>query len=88
MLGYSVKEHVDNMNGGEEDRKITMAPKAQIEDTREIVHKFLEQQLKITNARERIEFERLQRLGKPKSGSSRPIISRFLRYGDKELVMD
>ena len=26
--------------------------------------------------------------GKPKNGSSRPIIARFLRYGDKELVMD
>ena len=30
----------------------------------------------------------LQRSEKPKSGSSRPIFSRFLRYGDKELVMD
>ena len=45
----------------------------QTEDTRETVYKFLEQELKITNARETIEFQRLHGLGKPKSGSSRPI---------------
>ena len=78
-----MEEHVDNMNGGEEDHN---GAQAQTEDTGQIVYKFLEQQLKITNGRERIEFQRLQRLGKPKSGSSRPIISHFWRYGDKELV--
>ena len=47
------------MNGGEEHHN---GAQAQLEDTREIVYKFLEQQLKITNARERIEFQRLHRL--------------------------
>ena len=62
--------------------------RAKLEDTRGIVYKFLEHRLKIPNARERIEFQRLHRFGKPKNGTSRPITARFLRYGDKELVMD
>ena len=33
-------------------------------------------------------FKGFVRLGKPKSESSRPIIARFLRYGDKEQVTD
>jgi len=65
-----------------------MAPKHTRNTQEKLSTKFLEQQLKITNARETIEFQRLHRLGKPKSGSSRPIIACFLRYGDKELVMD
>ena len=65
-----------------------MARKKQIEDTRGIVYKFLEHQLKILNAPQRIEFQRLHRFGKPKNGSSRPITARFLRYGGKKLVMD
>ena len=80
-----LEEQVDNMNGGDEDHN---SAQAQIEDTRGIIYKFLEHQPKIPNARERIEFQRLHRLGKPKNGSSRPIIAQFLRYGDKELVMD
>ena len=43
------------------------------EDTKEIVHNFFEQ--------------RVHRLGKPNSTSSRPIIVRFLRFTDKEEVM-
>ena len=36
-----------------------------------------------------IEFQRVHRLGKPNAGARpRPIIARFLRYGDKQLVMD
>ena len=80
-----LEEQVDNMNGGDEDDNSTQA---KIEDTRGIIYKFLEHQLKIPNARQKIKFQRLHRLGKPKNGSSRPIIARFLRYGDKELVMD
>ena len=33
-------------------------------------------------------FKGFVRLGKPKSESWRPIIARFLRYGDKEQVTD
>ena len=65
-------EQVDEDHNGE---------RAKLEDTRGMVYKFLEYRLKIPNAREKIEFQRLHRFGKPN-------IARFLRYGDKELVMD
>ena len=59
-------------------------------DTRDLVFKFLENKLRIENARGRIEFQRVHRLGKPNNSSDkpRPIIARFLRYSDKEMVMD
>ena len=56
------------------------------EDTKEIVHNFFEE-LKIENSRAKYEFQRVHRLGKPSSTSSRPIIMRFLRFTDKEEVM-
>ena len=75
-----LEEQVDEDHNGE---------RAKLEDTRGIVYKLLEHRLKIPNVREiRIEFQRLHRFGKPKNGTSRPIIARFLRYGDKELVMN
>ena len=60
------------------------------EDTRDLVFKFLENKLRIENLRGRIEFQRVHRLGKPNNSSDkpRPIIARFLRYSDKEMVMD
>ena len=72
FVGVLEKQFV-KMNDGEEDHN---GAQAQTEDTREIVYKFLEQQVKITNARERIEFQRLHRLGKPNSESSRRNIAR------------
>ena len=59
-------------------------------NTRDLVFKFLENKLRIENPRGRIEFQRVQRLGKPNNSSdkARPIIARFLRYSDKEMVMD
>ena len=61
-----------------------------LEDTRDLVFKFLENKLRIENPRGRIEFQRVHRLGKPNNSSDkpRPIIARFLRYSDKEMVMD
>ena len=58
-----LEEQVDNMNGGDQDYN---SAQAQIEDTRGIIYKFLEHQLKIPNARERTKFQRLHHLGKPK----------------------
>ena len=37
----------------------------QIENTKELVYEFLEKELKIANPRDRIEFQRIHRLGKP-----------------------
>ena len=60
---------------------------SELEDTKEIVHNFFEQELKIENSRTKYEFQMVHRLGKPNSTSSRPIIVRFLRFTDKEEVM-
>ena len=43
-----LEEQVDNMNGGDEDHN---SAQAKIEDTRGIIYKFLEHQLKIPNGR-------------------------------------
>ena len=52
----------------------------QSEDTKDVLFKFLEDELNITDARKRIEFQSVDRLGKLRSsGNPRPIIARFLR---------
>ena len=56
--------------------------------TKEVIYQFLEENQKIDQPREKIEFQRIHRLGKPNSSKPRPIIARFLRYSDRELVMD
>ena len=60
------------------------------EDTRNLLLKFLENKLRIENPHGRIEFQRVHRLGKPNNSSDKPcpIIARFLRYSDKEMMMD
>ena len=60
----------------------------QIENTKELVYEFLELELKIANPRDRIEFQRLHRLGKPSNGRVCDyIIARFLRFSDREEVL-
>ena len=56
-----------------------------IEDSSEVLYRFLERDLDIEGARS-IEFQRVHRLGRKKAGTSRPIIARFLRYPDRERV--
>ena len=58
------------------------------ENTKEVMHKFLEEKLKIERPREKIELQRIHCLGRPNSLKPRPIIARFLRYSDQEVVMD
>ena len=58
------------------------------ENTREVLYKFLEERLKIDRPRDKIEFQRVHRLGKPNPLKACPIIARFLRYSDRELVME
>jgi len=55
-----------------------------IEDSSEVLCRFLERDLDIEGARS-IEFQRVHRLGR-KKGALRPIIARFLRYPDRERV--
>ena len=59
------------------------------EDTRALLFKFLENKFRIENPRGRIKFQRVNR-GKPNNRSNKrcPIIARFLRHSDKEMVMD
>jgi len=60
----------------------------QSENTKDVLFKFLEDERNITDARKRIEFQRIHRLGKLRSsGNPRPIIARFLGYQDREEVM-
>ena len=56
-----------------------------IEDSREVLYRFLERNLDIEGARN-IEFQGVHRLGRKKEGTSRPIMARFLRYPDRERV--
>ena len=72
------------MNGGEEHHN---GAQAQLEDKREIVYKFLEQQLKITNARES-RISKASSLRKTEKWKLASDYCSFLCYGDKELVID
>jgi len=55
------------------------------EDTAEVLHKFFREELNIDDPGN-IEFQRVHRLGKKVHGQSRPIIARFLRFPERELV--
>ena len=59
------------------------------EDSKEVIYNFLEEHLQTDCPRDKIEFQRVHRLGKPNAGTRlRPTIARFLCCGDKQLVMD
>ena len=55
------------------------------ENTRELLYKFFSDELNIENS-DSIDFQRVHRLGRKKPGQSRPIIPRFLRFPDREMV--
>ena len=71
-----------NMEEGSVEQRVV------VENTREVMYQFLEEKLKIEQTRQKIEFQKIHRLGKPNSFKPRPIIARFLRYSDKELIME
>ena len=91
METYSRRENL-KFFGVPENTECTMEvgseQQAVIENTKEVIYQFLEETLKIDQPREKIEFQRIHRLGKPNCSKPRPIIARFLRYSDRELVMD
>ena len=80
---------VENTTGSTNNRNAAKSSDSlQSENTKDVLFKFLEDELNITDARKRIEFQRVHRLGKPRSsGDPRPIIARFHRYQDREEVM-
>lgn len=47
----------------------------------------MEEEMQISNPRDSIEFQRIHRVGKPKDVGPRPIIARFWRYADREMVL-
>ena len=54
------------------------------EDEQQVVHKFLKElELGIT---EDIEFQRAHRIGKKKNGETKPVIVRFLRFPEREMM--
>ena len=91
METYSRRENL-KFFGIPENTECTMEEGSQqgvtIEDTRDVMYKFLEEKLNIERPREKIELQRIHRLGRPNYLKPRPIIARFLRYSDRELVMD
>lgn len=56
------------------------------EDTSKVIYQFLERELELDGARD-IEFQRVHRIGKKKTGVNRPIIARFLRFPDRERTL-
>lgn len=80
LMFFGIEEH----NTMEQDEQGTHH---EAENTKEIIYKFMEEELQISNPRDKIEFQRIHRVGKPKHDGPRPIIARFLRYADREMVL-
>ena len=60
-------------------------PTSGTEDVRQVLHKFLKEELEL-KITEDIEFQRAHRIGKKKTGETRPVIVRFLRFPERQLV--
>ena len=73
--------------GTQDDEENSTVSNQNTENTKEIIYNFMEQKLQIQNARSRIEFQRVHRVGKERGKKSRPIIAKFLRYCDREEVL-
>jgi len=56
-----------------------------VKNTFEVMRNFLKEELDLENA-ENIEFQRAHRIGKKKMGEARPVIVRFLKFPEHELV--
>ena len=58
------------------------------EDTATVIYRFMVDKLSMAEPHKRIEFQRIHRLGKPNRNSPRPILARFLRYSDRQNVLE
>jgi len=58
------------------------------EDTAAVIYKFMADELSMSEPHEKIEFQRIHRLGKPNEKSPRPILARYLRYSDRQKVLE
>ena len=84
---YSRRENLMFMGIAEKNVMDGQGTQQEPENTKEVVYKFMEEEMKISNPRNSIEFQRIHRVGKPKHDGPRPIIARFLRYADREMVL-
>ena len=84
---YSRRENLMFMGIAEINAMDGQDSQQEPENTKELVYKFMEEEMQISNPRGSIEFQRIHRVGKPKQDGPRPIIARFLRYADREMVL-
>ena len=82
---YSRRENLKFAGIPEQPVEVEGSEPTTAEDTRKVLQGFLQEQLGITSP-ERIEFQRIHRLGKKKD-RPRMIIARFLRYADRERII-
>ena len=54
-------------------------------ENKKIVYKFIEEEMKISNPCDSIEFQIIHRVGKTKYAGPGPMIARFLCYADHEI---
>ena len=84
MEAYSRRENLkcvgipESSNSSDEDPS---------KDTEAVVYKFMEEELSIEEPHKKIEFQRNHCMGKTTNKAPRPIFARFLRYSDREKVM-
>ena len=67
---------------------ISDAREGSSENTAAVIYKFTADELSMAEPQKRIEFQRIHRLGKPNRKSPRPILARFLRYSDRQEVLE
>jgi len=56
-----------------------------VQNTFSVMHNFLKEELNLEKA-ENIEFQRAHRIGKKKTGETRPVIVRFLKFPEREVA--
>jgi chromosome segregation ATPase len=74
---YSRRENLMFMGIAENNVTDGRGTQQEPENTKEIVYKFMEEEMHISNPRDSIEFQRIQRVGKPKDVGPRLIIEGF-----------
>ena len=85
LEAYSRRENLKFVNIPVELNEEYADGREGVEDTREVLWKFLEEKLHIEDARQ-IEFQRVHRNGRKNSNKPHPILARFLRFTDREKV--
>ncbi|KAL9968770.1 hypothetical protein ACROYT_G020892 [Oculina patagonica] len=83
---YSRRENLKFFGLAERETK-SSSNSSEVINTRNILFEFLEKRLGLENPEKEIELQRVHRIGKPTAGKTRPIIARFLRFQDREMVL-